>query len=433
MTMDTAEKIIQWRRELHRHPEEGWTEFWTTGFVARHLADMGLAPRVGQEILDPAARVGLPASDVTARARQRALAEGLEPYWLERMGQATGVLADLGPADAPLALVLRCDMDALPLDEARDSAHRPVREGFASRHEGLCHACAHDGHMALGLGLAALLTAPGAAPLRQRVRLLFQPAEEGVRGAAALTARVDGARHFLAVHIGLGAPRSGELVTGVGGFLATSKFDVRFTGRAAHAGAAPEQGRDALKGAAAALLGLHGLPRHGQGTSRICVGRLEGGSSRNTVPAEAFMACETRGDTSEVNEDMLRRARAVIEGAAVMHGLRWRLDMVGGAPSAESDAPLAALLARCARELPPDAHGRAAFAPARIREQGRMGASDDASTLMRAVQARGGQAAYAFLGADLAAGHHQPHFDFDESVLWPGVRWLEKVCRELAG
>ena len=52
---------------------------------------------------------------------------------------------------------------------------------------------------------------------------------------------------------------------------------------------------------------------------------------------------------------------------------------------------------------------------------------------MRAVQAEGGLAAYAFLGADLAAGHHQPGFDFDEAVLWPGVRWLEKICRELAG
>ncbi len=145
-----------------------------------------------------------------------------------------------------------------------------------------------------------------------------------------MIAHVAGARHFLAVHIGLGATRSGDLVTGVGAFLATSKFDVRFTGRAAHAGAAPEQGRDALKGAASALLGLHALPRHGHGTSRICVGRLEGGSSRNTVPASAFMACETRGNTSEVNDDMLRRARDVIAGAAAMHGLEWRLDVVGG-------------------------------------------------------------------------------------------------------
>ncbi len=285
--METAEKIIQWRRELHRHPEEGWTEFWTTGFVARQLADMGLAPRVGQEVIDPAARMGLPAPEVEARARQRALAEGLEPYWLERMGRTTGLVADVGPADAPLALVLRCDMDA--------------------------------------------------------------------------------------------------------------------------------------------------LPRHGHGTSRICVGRLEGGSSRNTVPASAFMACETRGNNSEVNDDMLRRARDVIAGAAAMHGLEWRLDVVGGAPSAASDAAFAELLARCARELPPDARGGGCFPLPQIREQGDMGASDDATTLMRAVQAEGGLAAYAFLGADLAAGHHQPGFDFDEAVLWPGVRWLEKICRELAG
>ena len=145
------------------------------------------------------------------------------------------------------------------------------------------------------------------------------------------------------------------------------------------------------------------------------------------------MACETRGNTSEVNDDMLRRARDVIAGAAAMHGLEWRLDVVGGAPSAASDAAFADLLARCARELPPDARGGGCFAPSRIRERGDMGASDDATILMRAVQAQGGLAAYAFLGADLAAGHHQPDFDFDEAVLWPGVRWLEKVCRELAG
>lgn len=431
--MDTADKIILWRRELHRHPEEGWTEFWTTGFVARQLADMGLAPRVGREILDPGLRQGLPAPERMMQARQRALEEGLETSWLERMGPATGVVADIGPADAPLALVLRCDMDALPLAEATDAAHRPVREGFSSRHQGLCHACGHDGHMALGLGLAALLTAPDAAPLRHRVRLLFQPAEEGVRGAAALLEQVAGARAFLAVHIGLGAPRSGALVTGVGGFLATSKFDVRFTGRAAHAGAAPEQGRDALKGAASALLGLHALPRHGHGPSRICVGRLEGGGSRNTVPASAVMACETRGASSEIDAELLQRARAVIEGAAVMHGLDWDFEMVGGAPAAESDAALADLLARCARQLPPDARGGGTFSPALIRSGGHMGASDDATTLMRAVQQQGGQAAYAFLGADLAAGHHQPAFDFDESVLWPGARWLEQACRELAG
>ena len=102
-------------------------------------------------------------------------------------------------------------------------------------------------------------------------------------------------------------------------------------------------------------------------------------------------------------------------------------------PRTASDAAFADLLARCARELPPDARGGGCFAPSRIRERGDMGASDDATILMRAVQAQGGLAAYAFLGADLAAGHHQPDFDFDEAVLWPGVRWLEKVCRELAG
>ena len=385
--IEITPEIIEIRHYLHAHPERSFKEYETSAYIEKLLRAHDI------EVLNNPLETGVVG-----------LIRGEQP----------------GPR-----IALRADIDGLPIQEDTGLP-------FSSVNDGVMHGCGHDLHMSYMLG-AAFWLAKRRKRIKGSIKLLFQPAEEGVRGAASMVSHVAGARHFLAVHIGLGAPHSGDLVTGVGAFLATSKFDVRFTGRAAHAGAAPEQGRDALKGAASALLGLHALPRHGHGTSRICVGRLEGGSSRNTVPASAFMACETRGNNSEVNDDMLRRARDVIAGAAAMHGLEWQLDVVGGAPSAASDAAFAELLARCARELPPDARGGGCFPLPRIREQGDMGASDDATTLMRAVQAEGGLAAYAFLGADLAAGHHQPGFDFDEAVLWPGVRWLEKICRELAG
>ena len=385
--IEITPEIIEIRHYLHAHPERSFKEYETSAYIEKLLRAHDI------EVLNNPLETGVVG-----------LIRGEQP----------------GPR-----IALRADIDGLPIQEDTGLP-------FSSVNDGVMHGCGHDLHMSYMLG-AAFWLAKRRKRIKGSIKLLFQPAEEGVRGAASMVSHVAGARHFLAVHIGLGAPHSGDLVTGVGAFLATSKFDVRFTGRAAHAGAAPEQGRDALKGAASALLGLHALPRHGHGTSRICVGRLEGGSSRNTVPASAFMACETRGNNSEVNDDMLRRARDVIAGAAAMHGLEWQLDVVGGAPSAASDAAFAELLARCAQELPPDARGGGCFPLPRIREQGDMGASDDATTLMRAVQAEGGLAAYAFLGADLAAGHHQPGFDFDEAVLWPGVRWLEKICRELAG
>ncbi len=424
---ELATAMIGWRRELHQRPEAGWTEFWSTAFAADVLHSLGYAPRVGREILDPDRRMGLPAPAVLEQARQRAAAEGADARWLERMGQATGLVADLRPGREP-DLVVRFDLDALEMPEADDAEHFPAREGFASRHAGLCHACGHDGHTALGLGLAALLRRE-AADIKGNVRLLFQPAEEGVRGAASLIQQVLGARWFLAVHLGLGAPESGALVAGLSGFLATTKFDVRFTGRAAHAGLAPEAGRDALRGAAEGLLALHDLSRDGAG--RVNVGLLSGGTARNIVPDQARMSCETRCADREADNALLARARALLARIAWERELELDISIQGRAGCAASDPELARLLARTALELPPDPDGRQPFAPDKVRAEGLMKASEDAATLMEAVRLSGGQAAYALLGANLAGGHHSPRFDFDEAVLWPGARWLATVCRKL--
>lgn len=418
--------LSRWRHELHAHAEEGWTEFWTTARVAEILAELGLSPRVGREIIDPAARMGLPDPQHRAAARRRALSEGADESLLRRMGDCTGAVADVGPEGTPVALAVRLDLDALPLTESSAPDHAPAADGYASRHAGQCHACGHDAHAALGLGLAARLQA--GPPLRRRIRLLFQPAEEGVRGAAAMLDQVRGIPCLLAVHVGLGLP-TGTLATGATGLLASTKFDALFTGRAAHAGKAPHEGRDALKGAATALLGLHDLPRYGDGASRIHVGELRGGGARNVVAATALLRGETRAATSDMAEDLFARARAVLEGAAAMYGLGCRITVAGETPAAASDADLAARLAALARSLRTE-QDRPLFA--QVREQVDMGASDDAAVLMRAVQKAGGKAAYAILGSNLKAGHHAPNFDLDESCLWPGLLWLEAVCRAYA-
>lgn len=417
--------LSRWRRELHIHAEEGWTEFWTTARVAEILREIGLSPRVGKEVIAREARMGLPAPHCLAAARRRARSEGADQALLRRMGDCTGAVADIGPREAPVVLALRFDLDALPLTESQSPEHAPAAGGYASRHAGQCHACGHDAHAALGLGLAARLQA--GPPLRRRVRLLFQPAEEGVRGAAAMLDQVRGIPCFLAVHAGLGLP-SGTLATGATGLLASTKFDAYFNGRAAHAAKAPHEGRDALKGAATALLGLHDLPRYGDGESRIHVGELRGGSARNVVADAALLRGETRAATSEMADDLFARARAVLEGAAAMYGLGCHISVVGEAPAAASDADLAAGLASLARSLRTE-EKQPLFAD--VREHVDMGASDDAAVFMRAVQAEGGKAAYAILGSRLKGGHHAPDFDLDEGCLWPGVLWLEAVCRTL--
>lgn len=418
--------LPRWRQELHAHAEEGWTEFWTTAYVAATLQDMGLSPRIGAEALDRTARMGLPSPQRLAAARRRARNEGADETLLHRMGDCTGAVVDIGPREAPVVLALRFDMDALPLTESHAPEHAPAAGGYASRHAGRCHACGHDAHTALGLGLASLLQS--GAPLRRRIRLLFQPAEEEVRGAASMLELVRGISRFLAVHIGLGLP-TGTLATGASGLMASTKFDAVFSGRAAHAAKAPQLGRDALKGAAAALLGLHDLPRYGDGENRIHVGDLHGGGARNVVADRAVLRGETRAVTCEMADDLFARARDVLEGAAAMYGLGCRITVVGQAPAAASDADLAARLATLARSLRTE-QDRPLFA--QVQETANMGASDDAAVFMRAVQAGGGKAAYAILGSDIKAGHHAPNFDLDESCLWPGLLWLEAVCRDCA-
>lgn len=423
---DIRAALPRWRREFHAHAEEGWTEFWTTARVAAILQTLGLAPRVGAEVLNRTARMGLPSPQRLAAARRRAVREGADETLLARMHGCTGVVTDIGPADAPAALALRFDLDALPLAESHSPEHAPAAGGYASLHAGQCHACGHDAHTALGLGLAALLQS--GRPLRRRIRLIFQPAEEGVRGAAALLDQVRDVPRFLALHVGLGLP-SGELATGAVSLMASTKFDAVFSGRAAHAAKAPHQGRDALKGAAAALLGLHDLPRFGTGENRVHVGELRGGGARNAVADRAVLRGETRAVSADMADDLYARAREVMEGAAVMYGLDCRISIVGNAPPADSDADFAAELAAVARSLRTE-QGKALFR--QVRERAVMGASDDAAAFMRAVQARGGKAAYAILGSSLTAGHHAPAFDLDEACLWPGLCWLEAVCRRLA-
>ena len=433
---ELACQIVRWRREFHRRPEVGWTEFWTTARLAELLGAMGLSPRLGAEMLDKDSRMGLPPEAALSQAMAEAVRPlgdlpGARPDLLSRMDGATGLCVDLAPDKAP-GVVLRCDIDALPVRESQASSHRPAREGFRSLREGAMHACGHDGHMAMALGAVRLVLdqlSQGRARLSRNVRLLFQPAEEGVRGAMPLVPLVSGWPYFLAGHIGLACPETGSFAAGVTGAFATAKFNVAFRGREAHAAQAPEEGADALKGACEAVLALHALPRHSRGEGRVCVGRLEGGSGRNVVPGFARFEAEVRGRPQEVCDFLFARAKAAVEGIALANGLDASVELAGQAGSAESDGELSARLARIAEGLSWD--GRPVFG--RVLEQARVSVSEDACTLMREVQQGGGHASYMLFGSDLAAGHHAPDFDFDEAVLAKGALMLASAVLDLAG
>ncbi|MDA8249079.1 MAG: amidohydrolase [Rhodospirillales bacterium] len=417
--------LTHWRRDFHRHPESGWMEFRTSAAILCALRERGFTVTSGQAIFAEAARMGLPAPDAFARAYQRALDEGVPRDVIEPMkGGFTGVVGRLKGGRPGPTIGFRFDIDALEVNEADDNEHLPSREGFRSVHPGLMHACGHDGHAAIGLGLAHLLSDvrndwPG------ELVFVFQPAEEGTRGAAAMAQAgvVDDCQALLCCHLGAQSRRTGHVVGGISHFLATKKLDIRFRGQESHAALEPEVGRSALLGAATALLNLYTIAQHSEGRARVNVGVLQGGTARNVTASEALLKAEIRGESDTILSFLERRAREIVHAAAVMHGLQHSIDIVGASPGTGSDREAVAAVR----------HAAAQVAEVQSYDDTRIAsASDDAAALMQRVQQRGGIASYIIFGSMLSDGHHRPRFDFDEMSLSIGLKVLSLAAWELA-
>jgi aminobenzoyl-glutamate utilization protein A len=412
------------RRDFHKHAEAAWTEFRTASIVATILEGLGYQVLTGGEAVDAAAMMGVPSAAELERQMERAVAQGADSSWVRKMaGGKTGVVGIMRFSKPGPTVALRVDMDANDLTEAEEPKHRPFREGFASVNKGAMHACAHDGHTAMGLGVAEVLAA-----LRGRlvgtVKLIFQPAEEGVRGAKAMMARgvVDDVTYIVGAHLGVNLKKNGQIACRTEGFLATTKVDAVFSGVPAHAGGAPETGRNAILAAATATLNLHAISRHSQGASRINVGVIQGGTGRNVIPPNAVIKLETRGATTAINDYVYTEAVRIIEAAAAMHGVKVTMQLMGGAAGCENDAALVERIRQVAER-------QKQFTD--ILSAGNIGGSEDCSYFMERVQQRGGQAAYVMIGTELAAGHHDCFFDFDEDALVPGITLLAGVAADL--
>ncbi|MHB1301859.1 MAG: amidohydrolase [Acidiphilium sp.] len=413
---DIAARAIDTRRDLHRHPELGLTEFRTASIVADRLTKLGLDVKLGRAVMDSASRVGVPSEAELDRAYRAAEAAGAPAAFLPTLaGGHTGVVATLkGAAPGPV-VALRVDMDALPILENDTQAHRPARDGYASIRPGIMHACAHDGHTAIGLAVAEML-AGARDKLHGTVKFIFQPGEEGGRGALPMVKAgvVDDVDRFVAIHLGTGVP-SGVLRPAVRGHLASVKLDVTFRGRAAHAGGRPEEGRNALLAASHAVVGLYGISRHHEGRSRVNVGTLRAGSGRNVIADEAFMLMEVRGETEAIADYMAARAEAVLRGAALAQDVDVEIRIAGRTTVAASDEALARRFATALSGLPNIMVDAAPHVT---------GGSEDATFFMRRVQERGGQAIYAVIGSDIPSGHHTPEFDIEEKDIAPAIEAL---------
>lgn len=178
--------LKQHRRNLHTYPETAWTEFQTTWYIYQQLMTLPFKLRLGKEILNEAFVLNRDEEEVKSSTK-RALNNGVPKEFIHILDEFTGVMATFETHKSGPTFVLRFDIDALPIQETEDAQHLPNLLGFRSRHDNCMHACGHDFHTAIGLVLARWISEQRA-KLRGKIILLFQPAEEGSRGARAVSA-----------------------------------------------------------------------------------------------------------------------------------------------------------------------------------------------------------------------------------------------------
>ncbi len=417
------DELISTRRHLHTMPEEGWSEFTTTAYIVEKLRKLGYEVLMGKKVINPDNCLGRSQKVVEAGlayARKNGVSEEL----LKEMDGLTGCVGVMDTGRPGPTLAIRFDIDCVPVTESTDADHIPAKEGFCSTRPGLMHACGHDAHTSTGLAVAHWF-ADHKDEMKGKLKILFQPAEEGVRGAAGMAASgiVDDADYFLGAHIAMMC-KTGELSVKPYGFLCTTKLDVIYTGRPAHAGVEPNAGRNAMAAACNAFVQLLGIARHGSGMTRINVGQLIAGEGRNVIPSHALMKMEVRGETGDINQYMYDAAVAIIKGCAISQGCEYKIEKMGEAVDLTNDEELVDVLTKA---------GEAVEGMTVRKDPMNFGGSEDATILARRVQAHGGKAALFVIGANRPSGHHTSKFDIDEKALDQGLAVWTNAVKEILG
>ncbi|MGQ9889235.1 MAG: M20 metallopeptidase family protein [Aggregatilineales bacterium] len=372
------DQIIAWRRDIHMYPELGFQEYRTAKLVAEALAAMGLEAETG---------VG-----------------------------KTGVVARIGE-ERP-AVGVRADMDALPIQEANSTP-------YASRNAGVMHACGHDAHTAILLGVARLLTEMDNRPPGE-IRLLFQPSEEdqdneGKSGAVRMIedGALDGLDNVIALHVASDIPAGKIEIRGGFACAAVDSFYATIRGTGAH-GAYPHKGTDPVFMLAQLINAIHGIRARRLDPMQpavISIGALHAGDATNVIPAEVTLNGTMRSYDDTVRLQLkveLERAFEVVRALGGDFELRFE----AGYDAMYNDPDVAGLIEKTAVEM----LGSEALCPA---EPG-MGAEDFG------YMTRLAPGAMFMLGAkydDVNRPHHSPVFDIAESSFHIGAALLaESAC-----
>jgi amidohydrolase len=356
------------RRDFHRHPELGFKEVRTAGIVAKELGDLGV--------------------EVTAGVAE------------------TGVIGLLEMEHAGPTVLLRFDMDALPIQEETGTE-------YASINPGVMHACGHDAHIAIGLTVARLLN-ERRSELGGRVKLVFQPAEEGQGGALRMVQEgiLENPRPDVALglHVWNYMPTGWLSVTPGPVMSASEDFRVVLTGKGGH-GALPHTAIDPIYAAAQVIVALQSITSRNVSpldSAVVTVTALHAGEAFNVIPQSAELKGTIRSFTPEVRSLVLERFQQVVAGMAQTLGCQASIDLREVTLAVSNDPSVTARVEQLARLLFPDAE---------IAKDYRTMGSEDMAYMMQDLPG-----CYFFLGssdsgAGLNAPHHHPRFDIDERVL----------------
>ena len=424
-------QLAEYRREFHKYPENGWREFRTSARVAEILTNLGYTVAMGPEVIEPTS-VGEPERLTPEQVRaemERAVKQGANPEFVERTQGWPGVMAVLDTGRPGPVSAMRFDIDCLPDEEPEKAGYRPYDEGYRSCNPQSVHACGHDGHTAIGLGIAEELQ-KRKEHLRGRIKLFFQPAEETFYGAQSIVDKghLDDVMNFIAVHIALSADNkplpSRTVACGCRDFLSDRQLDVYLEGRAAHPCGASQEGKNALLAACSAALNIHSIAPHEAGLCRVNVGEIHAGVCANTIAPNAMMRLEYRGQYPEISAYAGQRIFDILEGTAKAYGLTYRYVDYGEVPAGASDYAMMEIIQRAAKKVP-------WFQ--KIYFEGNVGGTDDAAVMITKVQQNGGIGTYVGIGADTTNTVHDPEFDFDEDCLPAAAEMCVYALEEIHG
>jgi amidohydrolase len=381
-SLEIQGEISAIRRDIHAHPELAYEENRTSDVVASKLKEWGLEVTRG-------------------------------------LGK-TGLVGTLRKGNSVKSIGLRADMDCLPMDELNDFEH-------ASTNPGRMHACGHDGHTAMLLGAAKMLSEKR--DFEGAVHFIFQPAEEGGGGAKAMIE--DGLFEkfpcdaVFAIHNKPGIPL-GMIVSKPGPLLAAAdRWDIRITGKGGHA-AHPHTTIDPMVAGASIVMSLQTIVSRNIDpidSTVVTVGFFKAGSAYNVIPGEVHIGGTTRTTTPANRALVKRRIEEICEGVEKMYGVKIAMEHKPGYPPTVNNPERAKFAIEVAAGVCGEANVRGDTRPS-------MGAEDFSYML---EQVPGAMVWLGNGGGPEAVGLHNSRYDFNDMAIPFGVSFFVNTVERFLG